>query len=110
MYSNEQGFRLDQPTHPGVFLHLEILAPFSLSVTKAAALLGVTRPTLSALLNGRSSLSIEMAIRFEKVFGIAMATLLKMQLAFDMAAAQSRYDQINLAPYVPESGSSANND
>ena len=56
-----------------------------LSVTDAARVLGVGRPALSAVLNGRASLSPDMALRCEKAFGISMDLLLKMQLQFDIA-------------------------
>ncbi|MDI9349660.1 MAG: HigA family addiction module antitoxin [Candidatus Symbiobacter sp.] len=99
MYSETKGFVLDTPTHPGEFLTEEILAPLELSVTAAARILGVTRPALSSLLNGRSSLSAVMAMRFEKAFGLSMATLLSMQTAYDIAEAQKHRDEINVQPY-----------
>lgn len=73
------------PVHPGEVLKEEILAVAGLSVVKAAEILGVGRPALSAVLNGRASLSPEMALRFEKAFGVSMDLLLKMQLQFDIA-------------------------
>ncbi len=57
---------LQNPAHPGPFLREEIIVPLGLSVTRAAEVLGVTRAALSALLNGRASLSPEMALRVEK--------------------------------------------
>jgi antitoxin HigA-1 len=71
--------------HPGEVLKEDVLADAGLSVAKAAVVLGVGRPALSAVLNGRASLSPEMALRFEKAFGISMELLLKMQLQFDIA-------------------------
>src|SRR3990172_13160757 len=61
--------RLANPAHPGQFIRMEIIHPLGLSVTAAAKVLGVTRPTLSALLNGRAALSSDMALRIEKAFG-----------------------------------------
>ena len=55
---------------------------------RAAEILGVGRPALSAVLNGRASLSPEMAIRVEKAFGVSMDLLLKMQLQYDIARAR----------------------
>jgi len=69
---------MKDPAHPGEFIRGEILEPLGLSVTAAAAVLGVSRPTLSSLLNGRSDLSAEMALRVEKAFGVQMDTLLRM--------------------------------
>lgn len=93
--------RLAQPSHPGQFIRMEIIAPLGLSVSAAAKVLGVTRPTLSALLNRRSALSPEMALRIEKAFGVRMDTLVRMQTAYEIAQARQRQDQIKVARYVP---------
>ena len=73
------------PSHPGEFIRAEILDELGLSVTEAAKLLGVRRATLSDLLNGKSSLSPEMALRIEKEFNIGMNMLLRMQAWHDVA-------------------------
>ena len=93
------GIRMKSPAHPGDFLKHEVLAELGLSVTEAAKALGVTRPALSALLNERSSLSSEMALRFEKAFGLSMDTLMRMQNSFDIAQARRREQEINVLPY-----------
>jgi addiction module HigA family antidote len=92
--------RMARPAHPGQFIRTEILEPLELSVTRAAAILGVTRPALSALLNGRASLSPDMALRIEKAFGPKMDTLLRMQTAYDIAAARDREGEIRVERYV----------
>jgi addiction module HigA family antidote len=92
--------RMARPAHPGQFIRTEILEPLELSVTRAAAILGVTRPALSALLNGRASLSPDMALRIEKAFGPKMDTLLRMQTAYDIAAARDREGDIRVERYV----------
>lgn len=74
--------------HPGPWLMEEALKPHGMSVTAAAAHLGVTRPALSRLLNGHAALSAEMAIRFEQAFGLSATTLLRMQSAHDLAEAR----------------------
>ena len=74
------------------------------SVTAAARILGVSRPALSAMLNGRASLSPDMAIRIDKAFGVSMETLLRMQNSYDIAQAKTREGEIRVAPYVPASG------
>ena len=94
------GIRLKNPAHPGGFIKYEIIKPLDLSVVAAAKILGVTRPTLSALLNERSSLSSEMAVRIEKAFGISMVTLMRMQNSFDIAAAQARAGDIDVKRYA----------
>ncbi len=79
-----------RPAHPGQFIRMEIIEPFNLTITQAARILGVTRPALSALLNCRSALSPEMALRIEKAFGPKMDTLLRMQIAYEIAETRDR--------------------
>ena len=97
--STTQGIRLKNPSHPGGFVRSEIIEAAGLSVTGAAAALGVTRPALSALLNERTNLSPEMALRIEKVFGVAMDTLLRMQTSYDIARTRERAGEIDLVPF-----------
>ena len=91
--------RMARPAHPGQFIRREVLEPLELSVTDAAKILGVTRPALSALLNGRSALSPEMALRVEKAFGPKMDTLLRMQTAREIAELRAREADIKVEPY-----------
>ena len=93
------GIRLKNPAHPGGFVKSEIIEPLGLTVTAAAQVLGVTRATLSTLLNERSQLSPEMALRVEKAFGVSMDTLMRMQNSFDIAQARKREGEIKVAPY-----------
>src|SRR3989304_9847776 len=92
--------RMARPAHPGQFIRMEIIEPLNLSVTRAAEIIGVTRPALSALLNGRASLSPDMALRIEKAFGPKMDTLLRMQTAYDIAQARRREAKIRVRRYV----------
>ena len=94
-----QGFRMKNPAHPGGFVKSEVVVPPGLSVTGAAQALGVTRSALSAPLNERSSLSPEMALRIEKVFGVSMDTLMRMQTSYDIAQTRKREDDIDLVPF-----------
>src|SRR5271170_3312137 len=84
------------PPHPGKFIKSEIIQPLGLSVTAAAGALGVSRPALSTLLNGRAYLSGDMALRIEKAFGVRMETLMRMQSAYDIAQARKREKQISV--------------
>lgn len=93
------GLRLKNPAHPGGFIKHEIIEPLGLSVTGAAEVLGVTRATLSTLLNERAHLSPEMALRIEKAFGVSMDTLMRMQNSYDIAQTRKREGQIKVAPY-----------
>jgi antitoxin HigA-1 len=92
--------RMARPAHPGQFIRMEVIEPLDLSVTQAAKVLGVTRPALSALLNGRAALSPEMALRIEKAFGPKMDTLLRMQTAYEIAEARDREADIKVKRYV----------
>ena len=89
-----------QPAHPGQFIRMEVIEPLNLTVTEAARILGVTRAALSALLNRRSALSPEMALRIEKAFGPKMDTLLRMQAAYEIAETRSREADIRVKRYV----------
>jgi len=93
-------FRLKNPAHPGGFVKSEIIAPLGLSVTATALVLGVTRATLSTLLNEHSRLSSEMALRIEKAFGVSMETLMRMQNSYDIAQARKRESEIHVAPFA----------
>ena len=94
------GIRMKNPAHPGGFVKSEIIEPLELSVTAAAQALGVTRATLSTLLNEHSQLSSEMALRIEKAFGVSMDTLMRMQNSYDIAQARKRASEIDVAPFT----------
>jgi len=94
---------MKNPPHPGEVIRHEVLAPLKLSVTEAAEVLGVTRPALSRMLNGRSALTPEMALRIEKAFGPKMEHLMRMQLAHDLARARARADDIEVERFRSES-------
>ena len=83
--------------HPGVWLRREIVEPADLNVTAAAQRLRVTRQAMSNLLNGNAGLSAEMAIRFEKAFGVSAATMMRMQAAHELARARAHEDEIEVA-------------
>lgn len=87
------------PAHPGAFVRGKVVESLGLSVTDAAHALGVTRPALSALLNGRAHLSPEMALRIEKAFGVSVETLMRMQNRFDIAQIRKRAGDIHVPRY-----------
>jgi addiction module HigA family antidote len=76
---------MKNPPHPGDFIRTEIVEASGLTVTDAAKALNVTRPSLSKLLNSKAELSVEMALRIEKVFGVSMDTLMRMQTSYNIA-------------------------
>jgi antitoxin HigA-1 len=87
---------MKNPPHIGSFLRTEIIEELGLTVTAAAEALGVTRQALNNLLNEKAALSAEMALRFEKAFGVGMEHLLRMQLAYDTAQARAKSDTITV--------------
>ncbi|HZG30627.1 MAG TPA: HigA family addiction module antitoxin [Ensifer sp.] len=82
----------------GEWLKAEVVEPAGLSVTALADHFGVSRQALSTLLNGNAKLSADMAIRFEKAFGLKAETLLKMQPTHDLAEARLHEGEINVKP------------
>lgn len=82
--------------HPGEWLRDEIVRPHGLAVTELARHFGVSRQAMSTLLNGRVGLTAEMAIRFEKAFGLSADTLCRMQTHHDLAVARERQDEIKV--------------
>jgi len=92
--------RMARPARPGQFIRMEVIESLKLSVTQAARILGVTRPALSALLNGRAALSPEMTLRIEKAFGPKMDTLLRMQTAYEITQTRDREADIKVKRYV----------
>ncbi len=91
---------MKNPPHPGDLIKTEIIEPLGLSVTRAAEILKVRRATLSDLLNGKSALTPEMALRIEKAFGPDLDHLLRMQLAYDVAQMRRRAGRIAVKRYV----------
>jgi addiction module HigA family antidote len=81
---------MKNPPHPGDFIRTEIVEPAGLTVTAAAEALGVSRPALSSLLNGKAGLSGDMALRIEKAFGVKMDTLMRMWSAYEIAQTRKR--------------------
>ena len=96
---------MKNPPHPGALIRHEVLAPLKLSVTDAAKALRVTRPALSRMLNGRSALTLEMALRVEKAFGPKMDHLMRMQLAHDLARTRGRAHEIEVERFALDSRS-----
>lgn len=84
------------PPHPGLSVRHDCLEPLGLSVTEAAKQLGVSRKQVSDIVNGRSGISPEMAIRLDKAFGGGAETWYRLQAAYDLAQAMKRADKIKV--------------
>jgi addiction module HigA family antidote len=76
---------LTNPPHPGGFVLRQYIEPLGLSITQAAAALGVTRTTLSELVNEKRGISPEMAVRLSQVFGGSAESWLVQQAQYDLA-------------------------
>ena len=81
---------MHKPEHPGIVLKEIYLEPLSLSVTRAAEALGITRKTLSELVNGKSGISTTMALRLSKSFGTSPELWLNMQQHYDLWQARKK--------------------
>jgi antitoxin HigA-1 len=89
--------QMHNPPHPGEILRELCLAPLALSVTDAAKALGVSRKTLSAVLNGRAGISPEMAVRLSMAFDTTAESWLNQQLQYDLWRAEKRRKSLKVA-------------
>lgn len=100
--------RMHNPPHPGETLRDDVLPALGLSVTDAAAELGVSRVTLSRTLNGRAAVSPEMALRLERWLGAdhggRAEVWLRMQAAYDLWQAEkaARAELKRIKPLAPD--------
>src|SRR6267378_5517869 len=100
---DENTMPMKNPTHPGLVVRHDCLEPLGLSVTAGAKVLGVTRQALNNIVNGKSGISPEMAIRLTKAFGSTEETWLRMQLAYDLAVARKNESKIKVRrQHVPQ--------
>lgn len=90
--------RMKNPPHPGRSIRDACLEPLGLTVTEGARVLGVTRATLSNLINGRAGISPQMAIRLAKAFGGSPETWLKLQMQHDLAQALKNEAVLTVQP------------
>ena len=91
---------MKNPPHPGSAIKYDCLEPLGLTVTAGARVLGVARPTLSNVINGKAAVSPEMAIRLEKAFGSTADAWLRMQAAYDPAQARKHEKKIKVKRVV----------
>ena len=88
--------RMHNPPHPGEVLKALCLEPLGLTVTEAAAALGVSRKTLSSILNGRAGISPEMAIRLSIAFDTTAESWLNQQTQYDLWQAERSRRQLRV--------------
>ncbi|MEM9305583.1 MAG: HigA family addiction module antitoxin [Pseudomonadota bacterium] len=90
--------QMRNPPHPGEILRELCIEPLGISVTDAAKALGVSRKTLSAILNGRAGISPEMAVRLSIAFGTSSESWLRQQSQYDLWHAEQRRDELVVSP------------
>ena len=94
--------QMHNPPHPGEILRHLCLEPLSLSVTEAAKALGVSRKTLSSILNGRTGISPEMAIRLSIAFDTTAESWLNQQVQYDLWQAEQHRSELQVKKLSPE--------
>lgn len=92
---------MKNPVHPGLLVR-ECLDDLGLTVAEAAAALHITRQQLHNIVAGRSGVTPEMAIRFEKAFGSTADTWLRMQMNYDLAQVRQRAAEIVVESLTPK--------
>lgn len=90
---------MKNPPHPGRIVRQDCLEPLGLTVTQGANVLGVTRQALNNLVNGKSGISPEMALRLSKAFGSTPEVWLRLQMNYDLAQIREREDEITVERY-----------
>ena len=87
---------MHNPPHPGEVLKKLCIEPLGLTITAASAALGVSRKTLSAILNGRAGISPEMAIRLSKAFETSPESWLNQQMQYDLWVARQAHGNVKV--------------
>jgi antitoxin HigA-1 len=95
---------MKNPPHPGEIIRELCLEPLGLTVTRAAQGLGVTRKTLSLLVNGHAGISPEMAVRLSQTFGRSPESWLQLQGQYDLAQVRKSAKEIDLKPLYSPTG------
>ena len=88
--------RMHNPPHPGSILRALCLEPLDLSVTEAAQALGVSRKTLSSILNGRARITAEMALRLSLAFDTSAESWLEQQMQYDLWQAKEQRGKLRV--------------
>lgn len=93
---------MKNPPHPGLHVRHDCLEPLGLSVTEGAKVLGVTRQALNNLVNCKSGISAEMAIRLSKAFGGSPGVWLRLQMNYDLAQIERKASKIVVKRMYPK--------
>ena len=87
--------------HAGAWLKTEIVEAHGVKINDLAEAFGVSRQAISGLLNGRSALTADMAVRFENGFGVKAETLMRMQSRYELAKAREHADDLAVRDLIP---------
>jgi len=90
---------MENPPHPGEIVRDLCIEPLGLTITQAAKGLGITRKTLSLLVNGHTGISPEMAVRLSKAFGRSPESWLELQSRYNLAQISKQATRINVEPF-----------
>jgi len=95
---------MKNPPHPGEHVRMNCIEPLGLTVSDAARALGVARQTLNNLLNGKSGISAEMSVRFEKMGWGTADGWLRLQVNYDLSQVRKRAEDLVVHPVARPSG------
>jgi addiction module HigA family antidote len=87
---------MHNPPHPGVIIKELCLEPLDISVTDAAKALGVSRKTLSSIINGKAGISPEMAVRLSIAFDTSSESWINQQSQYDLWQAEKHRDELEV--------------
>ena len=91
---------MHNPPHPGEIVKYECLEPLGLTVTRAAQGLGISRQSLSDLIDEKTGVTVDMALRLSQAFGSSPETWLAMQMAYDLWHAREQAAQIKVEKFA----------
>ncbi len=94
--------QMHDPIHPGKLIREFYLEPLNLTVTGTAQALGVSRISLSELINGHNGISPEMAYRLSKAFGRTPESWLNLQTIYDLAQVKDKAERFDIKPLYQE--------
>lgn len=94
------------PPHPGEYIRYDCLEPLGISVTRGAEALGVSRKTLSAVINGRANVTTNLALRLARAFGSTPEQWLRLQNAYSLWEEARRFDESEVEALAERSGDS----
>lgn len=91
---------MHDPCHPGKIVRCECLEPLGLTITRAARGLGISRQKLSDLVNGKTGVTADMAIRLSLAFGSSPETWLGMQSAYDLWRPRNQLESLEVEQFA----------